>query len=151
MGQDHFRSLNLMELAAQQRRMIHKELGNFYHGENSSWLIETKIKIDQNCLNNAMQYRKCLVSHRQLELLLETLSETMMDKHHEIAFDLSSLQRGVLPQMLTCAKRHARRSNIKIKIWAWMNMRLLLIQCSWSKVWRLGSYETLRKPHAFRL
>ena len=106
--QDHFRSLNLMELAAQQRKTIHKELGNFYHGENSSWLIETKIKIDQNCLNNAMQYRKCLVSHRQLELLLETLSETMMDKHHEIAFDLSSLHRGVLPQMLTCAKRHVR-------------------------------------------
>ena len=53
--QDHFRSLNLMELAAQQRRMIHKELGNFYHGENSSWLIETKIKIEQNCLNNAIR------------------------------------------------------------------------------------------------
>ena len=101
-----FKSLNLMELAAQQRRMIHRDLGNFYTVENSSWLIETRIKTQQNCLNKDPQYRKCLLSHRQLELLLETLSETMMKEHEEIAFDLRSLQRGVLPPKLTCAKRH---------------------------------------------
>ena len=104
----HFKSLNLMELAAQQRRMIHRELGNFYTAENSSWLIETRIKTKQNCLNKDVQYRKCLLSHRQLELLLETLSKTMMKKHGEIAFDLRTLQRGVLPRQLTCAKRHAQ-------------------------------------------
>lgn len=101
-----FKSLNLMELAAQQRRMIHSHLGNFYTVEKSSWLIETSVKRSQNCLNKGMQYRKCLLSHRQLELLLETLSATMMTKHEEIAFDLRSLQRGVLPLKLTCAKRH---------------------------------------------
>ena len=101
-----FKSLNLMELAAQQRRMIQRDLGNFYTSENSSWLIETRIKTQQNCLNKDMQYRKCLLSHRQLELLLETLSETMMKKYEEIAFDLRTLQRGVLPRKLTCAKRH---------------------------------------------
>ena len=101
-----FKSLNLMELAAQQRRMIHRDLGNFYTAENSSWLIETRIKTQQNCLNKEPQYRKCLLSHRQLELLLETLSETMMKEYEEIAFDLRSLQRGVLPPKLTCAKRH---------------------------------------------
>ena len=102
----HFQSLNLMELAAQQRRMIHRDLGNFYTVENSSWLIETRIKPQQNCMNKEMQYRKCLLSHRQLELLLETLSETMMKEYKEIAFDLRSLQREVLPSKLTCAKRH---------------------------------------------
>ena len=101
-----FQSLNLMELAAQQRRMIHRDLGNFYTVENSSWLIETRIKPQQNCMNKEMQYRKCLLSHRQLELLLETLSETMMKEYKEIAFDLRSLQREVLPSKLTCAKRH---------------------------------------------
>ena len=101
------KSLNLMELAAQQRRMIHRDLdGNFDTSENSSWLIETRIKTKQNCLNKDMQYRKCLLSHRQLELLLETLSKTMMKKYEEIAFDLRTLQRGVLPRQLTCAKRH---------------------------------------------
>ena len=101
-----FKSLNLMELAAQQRRIIHRELGNFYTSENSSWLIETRSKTQQNCLNKDPQYRKCLLSHRQLELLLETLSETMMKKYEEIAFDLRTLQRGVLPRKVTCAKRH---------------------------------------------
>ena len=31
-----FKSLNLMELGAQQRRIIHRERGNFYSSENSS-------------------------------------------------------------------------------------------------------------------
>ena len=101
-----FKSLNLMELAAQQRRMIHRDLGNFYTVEKSSWLIETRIKTQQNCLNKDPQYRKCLLSHRQLELLLETWGETMMKKYEEIAFDLRTLQRGVLPRKVTCAKRH---------------------------------------------
>ena len=101
-----FKSLNLMEMAAQQRRMIHRDLGNFCTVENSSWLIETRIKKTQNCLNKDMQYRKCLLSHRQLELLLETLSATKMQEHEEIAFDLGRLQHGVLPLKLTCAKRH---------------------------------------------
>ena len=39
-----FKSLNLMEMAAQQRRMIHRDLGNFCTVENSSWLIEARIK-----------------------------------------------------------------------------------------------------------
>ena len=72
--------------------MIHTDLGNFYTVEKSSWLIETRIKTQQNCLNNYMQYRKCLLSHRQLELLVETLSETMMNEYKEIAFDLRGLQ-----------------------------------------------------------
>ena len=86
--------------------MIHRDLGNFCTVENSSWLIETRIKKTQNCLNKDMQYRKCLLSHRQLELLLETLSATKMQEHEEIAFDLGRLQHGVLPLKLTCAKRH---------------------------------------------
>ena len=101
-----FHSLNLMELAAQQRRIIHKHLGNFYTADNGSWLIETQIKISQNCLNKEMQYRKCLLSNRHLELLLECLCATMMEEHQEIAFDLSRLQRGVFPLKFTCAKRH---------------------------------------------
>ena len=101
-----FQSLNLMQLAAKQRKMIHRDLGNFYNSENASWLIETQVKTTQNCLNKDPQYRKCLLSHRQLELLLETLSASMMEKHQEIAFDMSRLQRGALPLKLTCAKRH---------------------------------------------
>ena len=95
-----------MELAAQQRRSIHKHLGNFYTTENASWLIETPIKIPQNCLNKEMQCRKCLLSHRQLELLLECFCPDMMHEHHEIAFDLSRLQRGVFPLKFACEKRH---------------------------------------------
>ena len=101
-----FTSLNLIELAAQQRRSIHKHLGNFYTTENASWLIETPIKIPQNCLKKEMQYRKRLLSHRHLELLLECLCANMMHEHHEIAFDLSRLQRGVFPLKFACAKRH---------------------------------------------
>ena len=90
----------------QQRRTIHRDLGNFYTSENASWLIETQVKASQNCLNKDPQYRKCLLSHRQLELLLETLSTAMMLKHQEIAFDLDKLQRGAIPVKLICAKRH---------------------------------------------
>ena len=37
---------------------------------------------------------------------METLSEAIMNEYREIAFDLRSLQRGVLPLKLICAKRH---------------------------------------------
>ena len=101
-----FQSLNVMELAAKQRRMIHGHLGKLYNSENKWWLTETQVKISQNCLNKYTQYRKCLLSHRQLELLVETLSTTTMEKHQEIAFDLGVLQRGAIPLKFTCAKRH---------------------------------------------
>eukprot|EP00438_Fugacium_kawagutii_P029411 Skav223392 [mRNA] locus=scaffold2634:513560:514351:+ [translate_table: standard] len=101
-----FKSLNLMELAAQQRRWIHNQLGSFVTQDKTHWLIETNTKRSQNCLNKEMQYRKCLVSHRMLELLLETLSATVMKRYGELAFDLSRMKGVGLPKEFVCAKRH---------------------------------------------
>ncbi len=105
-----FSSLNLMGLAARQRRDIQVQLGKFQTKEGTSWIIQTQVKATQNCLNKEMQFRKCLLSHRQLELLLENLSATEMQTHREIAFDLRGLPRGLFPSSLTCAVRHPRQA-----------------------------------------
>ena len=129
----HFKTLNLMELAAQQRRNIHRDLGSFYTSEQSSWLIETATKAEQNCLSQYPQYRKCLLTHRQLELLLETLSKTLMEKHGEIAFDLRSLQPGDLPSQLPCARRHEqakqhRNQNLGLDVYDVASESVLLVK-----------------------
>ena len=70
-------------------------------------LVETvPNKPRQNCLLNYASYRKCLLSHYQLELLLEGLSASKMKKHGEIA----QLQDGILPAQLACAKRSSSQA-----------------------------------------
>ena len=57
-------------------------------------------------LASALQQQKCcLVTHQQLELVLEALSESKMKEHKEIALDLAQLPRGSFPEKLTSAKR----------------------------------------------
>ena len=100
-----YNCLNLMALAAAQRREMHTEFGRL-RAREGSWLVETvPNKPHQNCLNNYMMYRKCLLSHHQLELMLEALSESKMTEHKEIAVDLAQLPDGSLPQQLKCANR----------------------------------------------
>ena len=107
-GRDYkveYNCLNLMGLAAAQRGEMHTQFGRLRTAEGS-WLVETvPNKPHQNCLNKDVLYWKCLLSHHQLELMLEVLSESKMIEHGEIAFDLAQLPDGSLLQQLTCAKR----------------------------------------------
>ena len=101
--------LNILELAARQRRIIQQHLGSFHTQKHGDWLIETPIKPLQNRLNKAGRYHKCLVTHQQLELALQALSASEMEKHKEIALDLGELPYGSFPTTLTSAKRHDKR------------------------------------------
>ena len=95
--------LNILELAARQRRIIQQHLGSFHTQKHGHWLIETEIKPVQNRLNKAGRYHKCLVTHQQLELALKALSASEMEKHKEIALDLGQLPCGSFPTRLTSA------------------------------------------------
>ena len=100
-----YNCLNVMGLAVAQRQEMHMEFDRLCTHEGP-WLVETvPNKPYQNCLRDYSAYRKCLLSHYQLELLLQGLSASKMKKHGEIAFDLTQLQDGNLLAQLQCARR----------------------------------------------
>ena len=101
-----YNCLNLMGLAVAQRQAMHMEFDRLCTHEGPCLVETVPNKPHQNCLRDHMSYRKCLLSHYQLELLLlEGLSASEMRKHGEIAFDLTQLQDGNLLAQLKCATR----------------------------------------------
>ena len=101
-----YNCLNLMGLAVAQRQAMHMEFDRLCTHEGPCLVETVPNKPYQNCLRDHMSYRKCLLSHYQLELLLlEGLSASEMKKHGEIAFDLTQLQDGNLLAQLECAAR----------------------------------------------
>ena len=62
-----YADLDATALAAQQLRILHRQLGELRTQQGGSWLIETTID-RQNRLTDHGKYSKCLVSHRVLEL-----------------------------------------------------------------------------------
>ena len=62
----------------------------------ASWMIETTSRhATQNFMRHHPKFRKCLVSHGQLEFLLEALSGDKMEKNCEVALDLKSCRQTV--------------------------------------------------------
>ena len=100
-----YNCLNLMGLAVAQRQEMHKEFDRLCTHEGPCLVETVPNKPYQNCLRDYPSYRKCLLSHYQLELLLELLGASKMKKHGEIAFDLAQLQDGNLLAQLECAFR----------------------------------------------
>ena len=86
------------------------------------WLIEAKNKLEQGHL---------LPSHRQLELLLEALSETTVGQHEETAMDLRIVPHGILPEKVTRAERHQQAKQHQNEIWDWINTTCHQARCSW--------------------
>ena len=125
-----YKPLDILALAAQQRRIMQNHLGSFYTKEHGHWLIVTEIKPLQNVLNKEGRYHKCLVTHQQLELALEALSASKMEKHKGIALDLGQLPYGSFPTKLTIAPRDRTR-DIKMMIWDLIHMKFQQGQCFW--------------------
>ena len=92
-----FADLDATALAARQLRLIHRHLRELGTKEGGNWLIETAIDPSQNRLSDHGRYSKCLMSHRVLELVLDALSLTEMQRHMEIAIDLKMLAKGTFP------------------------------------------------------
>ena len=92
-----FADLDATALAARQLRLIHRHLRELGTKEGGNWLIETAIDPSQNRLSDHGRYSKCLMSHRVLELVLDALSLTEMQRHMEIAIDLKMLVKGTFP------------------------------------------------------
>ena len=112
--------LSATALAAQQLRIIHRHLGELQTTQGGSWLIETAIYPTQNRLTDHGRYSKCLVSHRDLDLALDALSFTEMEKHKEIAIDLKMLAKGVFPAELTCLKSRDKRKKKEAMGYEWV-------------------------------
>ena len=108
-----FADLDATALAAQQLRLIHRHLGALGTKEGGSWLIETVIDPIQNRLSDHTRYSKCLMSHRVLELVLDAVSVTEMQRHMEIALDLKMLAKGMFPANLTSLKRKEKKKKKK--------------------------------------
>ena len=108
-----YKALDALALAAQQRRIIQNHLGAFRTQSHGDWLIATNICAQQNRLNKEGLYHKCLVTHQQLEVMLEALSATEMKECKEIAIDLRQLAPGSFPVELPCLKRQDKRRQMQ--------------------------------------
>ena len=104
-----FADLDATALAARQLRLIHRHLGELGTKEGGNWLIETAIDPSQNRLSDHGKYSKCLMSHRVLELVLDALSLTEMQRHMEIAIDLKMLAKGTFPANLKSLKSREKK------------------------------------------
>ena len=104
-----FADLDATALAAQQLRLIHRHLGALGTKEGGNWLIETVIDPSQNRLSDHGRYSKCLMSHRVLELVLDALSLTEMQRHMEIAIGLKMLAKGTFPSNLKFVKSKEKK------------------------------------------
>ena len=104
-----FADLDATALAAQQLRLIHRHLGALGTKEGGNWLIETVIDPSQNRLSDHGRYSKCLMSHRVLELVLDALSLTEIERHMEIAIDLKMLAKGTFPSNLKFVKSKEKK------------------------------------------
>ena len=110
-----FADLDATALAARQLRLIHRHLRELGTKEGGNWLIETAIDPSQNRLSDHGRYSKCLMSHRVLELVLDALSLTEMQRHMEIAIDLKMLAKGTFPSNLKSLKSKEKKK--KKTIW----------------------------------
>ena len=74
------------------------------------WAVQSSV-IDpsQNRLSDHGRYSKCLMSHRVLELVLDALSLTEMQRHMEIAIDLKMLAKGTFPSNLKFVKSKEKK------------------------------------------
>eukprot|EP00434_Breviolum_minutum_P031713 symbB.v1.2.028046.t1/scaffold2930.1/size66988/3 len=104
-----FADLDATALAAQQLRILHRHLGELWTKQGGGWLIETAIDPKQNRLNDHGKYSKCLMSHRVLELVLDALSLTEMQRHMEIAIDLKMLAKGTFPAKLQSLRSREKK------------------------------------------
>ena len=104
-----FADLDATALAARQLRLIHRHLRELGTKEGGNWLIETAIDPSQNRLSDHGRYSKCLMSHRVLELVLDALSLTEMQRHMEIAIDLKMLAKGTFPSNLKSLKSKEKK------------------------------------------
>ena len=104
-----FADLDATALAARQLRLVHRHLGELGTKEGGNWLIETAIDPSQNRLSDHGRYSKCLMSHRVLELVLDALSLTEMQRHMEIAIDLKMLAKGTFPANLKSLKSREKK------------------------------------------
>ena len=104
-----FADLDATALAARQLRLIHRHLRELGTKEGGNWLIETPIDPSQNRLSDHGRYSKCLMSHRVLELVLDALSLTEMQRHMEIALDLKMLAKGTFPANLKSLKSKEKK------------------------------------------
>ena len=104
-----FADLDATALAAQQLRLIHRHLGALGTKEGGNWLIETVIDPSQNRLSDHGRYSKCLMSQRVLDLVLDVLSLTEMQRHMEIAIDLKMLAKGTFPSNLKFVKSKEKK------------------------------------------
>ena len=66
------------------------------------------------------KYSKCLVSHRDLDLALDALSFTEMEKHMEIAIDLNMLAKGMFPAKLLSLKSRDKRKKKEAMGYEWV-------------------------------
>ena len=119
-AQVDYADLDATALAAQQLRILHRHLGELRTQQGGSWLIETAIDPRQNRLTGHGKYSKCLVSHRVLELALDAVSLTEMQRHMEIAIDLKILAKGTFPAKLQSLKSRDKRKKKEEMGYEWV-------------------------------
>ena len=106
------------------------------------WLKRLSIP-SQNRLSDHGRYSKCLMSHRVLELVLDALSLTEMQRHMEIAIDLKMLAKGTFPSNLKSLNWRARRRRRKKTIWDLNGNKYQQTVWFWWKVWRLAMWKQI--------
>ena len=118
----NYADLDATALAAQQLRILHRHLGELRTQQGGSWLIETAIDPRQNRLNDHGKYSKCWVSHRVLELALDALSLTEMQRHMEIAIGLKMLAKGTFPAKLQSLKSREKKKKKEDMGYEWVQV-----------------------------
>eukprot|EP00435_Cladocopium_sp_Y103_P066037 s412_g28.t1 len=102
----NYGSLKLIAVATQQCREIQKAFGGLRTNE-CMWVKEVDCPSFANCLKDDLSFWKLLLTHRQLEELLESTDLDRTRENKTLSVNLRWLAAGLLPPSVPCAKRNA--------------------------------------------
>eukprot|EP00435_Cladocopium_sp_Y103_P011573 s1820_g3.t1 len=108
----NYGSLNVIATATQQRREIQEIFGGLC-GQGSMWVREIQCPSFCNLLKDDMGFRKLRLTHQEVQDLLEAPNLELSKREKVLVVHLKQGGVAVLPQQVTCARRHPHAATQK--------------------------------------